>query len=151
MEARCKKKKTLLICPENHYNLYTLPASMGTPMEGNYNKIQKGRGETDLWTHVANHRTCLLRHDLSSISQQQRILGKQVSCSRMSERSKIIQHPPVTLSKTQMFPSWFWTITPHMGDHWDQEWVSKTPDPHWFAENWGWGWAAGHAPWRRWE
>lgn len=46
-----------------------------------------------LWAYVTNHRTHLFHHDSSSATQQQRILGKQVSCSRMSERSKIIQHP----------------------------------------------------------
>lgn len=63
----------------------------------------------ELWAYVTNHRTHLFHHDSSSATQQQRILGKQVSCSRMSERSKIIQHPPTTLSKTQLPPPWLWT------------------------------------------
>lgn len=54
------------------------------------------REEVDLlglWAYMTNHRTHLFHHDSLSATQQQRILGKQVSCSRMSERSKIIQHP----------------------------------------------------------
>lgn len=99
------------------------------PMQGRLSKIQNRSGGMELGAHVANCGAPLLHHASSSVTQPQRILEKQASCSGMSEKSTIVRRPTVTLSRQSCFflPSRLRTVTP--GATGVKEYIYEKLDP----------------------